>query len=159
MIPLLEFLLILLEVRYALHFNSKKSASMDMCHTVPGPTFPSLILEILAVERRKETGRGSSSRLLLRVYTTKEAKRMKNARRKKKKKGKDSCPGEKKGVVQAWSRREEGWVGQEVSSNDDSDYGSFSSLLCWWWTKTNANMSVINDLNKLTWNTKIRWEQ
>lgn len=102
-----------------------------MCHTVPGPTFPSLILEILAVERRKETGRGSSSRLLLRVYTTKEAKRMKSARRKKKKKGKDSCPGEKKGVVQAWSRREEGWVGQEVSSNDDSDYGCFSSLLCW----------------------------
>lgn len=93
MIPLLEFLLILLEVRYALHFNSKKSASMDMCHTVPGPTFPSLILEILAVERRKETGRGSSSRLLLRVYTTKEAKRMKNARRKKKKKRQRQLPG------------------------------------------------------------------
>ena len=58
---------------------------MDMCHTVPGPTFPSLILEILAVERIKETGRVTSSRLLLRVYTTKEAERMKKRSKKKKK--------------------------------------------------------------------------
>lgn len=70
MLPLLEILLIPLEVKYALHFDLNKSASMDVCHTVPGPAFN---LELILPKRPSD-----------------------EKRLKKRRKGQRQSPGEKK---------------------------------------------------------------